>query len=90
MHAVLLTCPCAGVQVHFDGYNRRYGSDGTHETLEWSEYDGEVLAFKRKHILQDIINTEINDLSYPPATTFLPLHVVGFTFHPEILVACLQ
>jgi len=23
--------------VHFEAYNRRYGDDGIHETLEWDE-----------------------------------------------------
>ena len=58
-------------QVHFDGYNRRFGGDGTHEALDWQEYDQCVTAFKREQIHQDIINTEIRELSYP-------LKVVGF------------
>ena len=24
-------------QVHFEAYNRRYGDDGIHESLEWDE-----------------------------------------------------
>ncbi len=51
--------------MHFDGYNRRFGGDGTHESLDWSEYDAKIGAFKREHILQDIIDTEINQFSYP-------------------------
>ncbi len=57
--------PC---QVHFDAYNKKFGGDGTHEALDWSEYDDDVSTFKREHIYQDIINTEINDLSYPLLT----------------------
>lgn len=25
------------LQVHFEAYNRRYGDDGIHETMEWDE-----------------------------------------------------
>ena len=52
-------------KVHFDGYNRRFASDGTREPLEWSEYKEEIEQFKREHIHQTIVDTEVNDLSYP-------------------------
>ncbi len=51
--------------MHYDGYNRRYGGDGTHQPLLWTDNEEEVLAFKRDHIHQDIISTEVNDMWYP-------------------------
>lgn len=53
------------VQVHFDRYNKRYGSDGSHEALEWEEHREKIEAFKREHIHQSIVDTEINEMSYP-------------------------
>lgn len=49
--------------VHFDGYNTRFASDGSRETLEWSKYEDAIEQFKREHIYQTIIDTEVNELS---------------------------
>ena len=53
------------IQVHFDQYNSRVCGDGVHELLEWTDYTDEVESFKKKHIFQTIIDTEIEELSYP-------------------------
>lgn len=47
--------------VHYDKYNRRYGQDGIHDTLEWKELDDTVMEFKEKYIYPTIINTEIKE-----------------------------
>ncbi|XP_057337362.1 pseudouridylate synthase 1 homolog isoform X3 [Microplitis mediator] len=49
--------------VHYDNYNRRYGSDGIHEKLEWDECDDQIKKFHKDFILQHIEETEINDRS---------------------------
>ena len=53
------------IQVHFDGYNRRFARDGSREALEWSQHEEEIEQFKREHIYQTIIDTEVNEMSYP-------------------------
>ena len=52
-------------QVHFDGYNKRHASDGSHDPLKWEEYQEKIETFKKEHIHRNIIDTEINELSYP-------------------------
>ncbi|GJQ87875.1 hypothetical protein Trydic_g1146 [Trypoxylus dichotomus] len=49
--------------VHYDKYNRRYGQDGIHDTLEWKELDDIVEEFKQKYIYPTIIDTEIKESS---------------------------
>ncbi|KAI4467752.1 pseudouridylate synthase [Holotrichia oblita] len=49
--------------VHYDKYNRRYGQDGIHDTLEWKELDDTVMEFKEKYIYPTIIETEIKEAS---------------------------
>ena len=53
------------IQVFFDGYNKRYKSDSTHAILDWTECNERVETFKREHIYKNIIETEIEDMSYP-------------------------
>ena len=43
----------------------RIGGDGIHELLDWTPYDEKVEEFKRENIHQSIIDTEINEMSYP-------------------------
>ena len=49
----------------FDRYNIKYGSDGYHDALDWEEYSERVEHFKRWHIYQSVIDTEITEMSYP-------------------------
>lgn len=49
--------------VHYDKYNRRYGEDGIHETLEWKELDDQIETFKEKYIYPTIVETEIKESS---------------------------
>lgn len=32
-------------QLYFDGYNKKWGRDGLHEAIEWSEYEVCLLKF---------------------------------------------
>ncbi|XP_076249034.1 pseudouridine synthase 1 isoform X2 [Calliopsis andreniformis] len=62
------TAPGLGLSlhhVHYKYYNERYGQDGIHEALDWSECDEETEQFYKEHILQNIIDTEATE-----ATTF--------------------
>ncbi len=71
--------------MHFDGYNNRFGSDGSRERLEWDNLKEEIEEFKREHIYQTIIDTEVNDMSYPLILNLfcvlfsLTLHAVLYT-----------
>ncbi|XP_067656614.1 pseudouridylate synthase 1 homolog [Haliotis asinina] len=45
-------------QLHYDGYNKRFGKDGMHEALDWSEYEDVLEKFKKDHILSHIVQSE--------------------------------
>ncbi|XP_065198116.1 pseudouridylate synthase 1 homolog [Sycon ciliatum] len=44
--------------VQFHGYDRRYGNDGIHKPLVWTEYQTEIQEFKREHIISTIVEEE--------------------------------
>ncbi|KTG39448.1 hypothetical protein cypCar_00027681 [Cyprinus carpio] len=50
-------------KVHFDRYNKRFGGDGIHETLEWTEEKEAITAFKDKHIYPSIVEAELHEKS---------------------------
>ncbi|KAL3864952.1 hypothetical protein ACJMK2_006593 [Sinanodonta woodiana] len=50
-------------QLHFDGYNKKFGRDGIHEPLEWDMYKDEIKKFKEEYIFSDIIKTEKEEKS---------------------------
>ena len=54
------------VQVFYEGYNRKFAADGTHEPLNWAECEEKVEVFKRQHIYQTMIDSEISEKSYLP------------------------
>ena len=56
---------CTLQQVFFDGYNRKFAVDASHEAVNWPECEERVEAFKRQHIYQSMIDTEITSMSYP-------------------------
>ncbi|XP_062929283.1 tRNA pseudouridine synthase A isoform X1 [Mobula hypostoma] len=60
--------------VHFEKYNNRFGNDGVHEALEWSEVEEQIMAFKEDHIYPTIINTEIEEQSMANWLSTLPIH----------------
>ncbi|CAL7944335.1 unnamed protein product [Xylocopa violacea] len=45
--------------VHYKYYNDKYGKDGFHEALDWSECDEEVERFYKEYILKHIVDAEI-------------------------------
>ncbi|GAB0095004.1 tRNA pseudouridine synthase A [Sergentomyia squamirostris] len=47
--------------LHYDRYNRRYGSDGIHTPLEWTEFEEEIQKFVKEEIYPVITNTEIKE-----------------------------
>ncbi|KAI1905022.1 hypothetical protein AGOR_G00011670 [Albula goreensis] len=61
-------------QVHFDWYNRRYGADGIHEPLDWSQEAEEIAAFKEEHIYPTIVQTEQEEKSMLSWMATLPKH----------------
>ncbi|XP_072271817.1 pseudouridylate synthase 1 homolog [Pyxicephalus adspersus] len=61
-------------RVHFEKYNRRFGNDGFHESLDWAENEGAIEAFKKEHIYPTIIQTEIEEKSMSNWLATLPIH----------------
>ncbi|XP_012386326.3 pseudouridylate synthase 1 homolog [Dasypus novemcinctus] len=61
-------------RVHFERYNQRYGGDGLHEPLDWSEEEGEIAAFKERHIYPTIVGTERDERSMVRWLSTLPVH----------------
>lgn len=63
----LINCPTApglGLvldRLCYDGYNRKYGSDGLFENLTWEECDEMVQQFHEKFIQSNILQCEIQD-----------------------------
>jgi tRNA pseudouridine38-40 synthase len=53
------------MQVHYDWYNKKYGNNGFHETLDFADVDKEVEEFRRTHIFPVIIKGEKEEKSYP-------------------------
>lgn len=60
----LPTAPGLGLvldQVHYDQYDRTFGSDGKHEKLTWEECDEVVREFRDTFIHSNIVKTEIEE-----------------------------
>ncbi|XP_069788605.1 pseudouridylate synthase 1 homolog [Narcine bancroftii] len=60
--------------VHFEKYNNRFGNDGVHEALQWTDVEEQILAFKEDHIYPTIIRTEIEEQSMANWLSTLPIH----------------
>ncbi|XP_067862282.1 tRNA pseudouridine synthase A isoform X2 [Heptranchias perlo] len=60
--------------VHFEKYNNRFGNDGVHEALEWTDIEDQIMAFKEDHIYPTIIKTEIEERSMANWLSTLPIH----------------
>lgn len=63
-------------QVHFEAYNRRYGDDGIHESLEWDENE---VAFATSNFC-DILSGNLrfkfaSNVCYRILIAVLPVHV---------------
>ncbi|XP_031570199.1 tRNA pseudouridine synthase A-like [Actinia tenebrosa] len=48
-------------KVHFDAYNKRFGSDGIHDPLEWEDAEEDISKFKAAYIHKHMIETEMKD-----------------------------
>lgn len=58
------TAPGLGLvldRLHYDEYNRKYGSDGRYEKLTWDECDEIVQQFHEKFIQSNIVQSEIHN-----------------------------
>ncbi|XP_076208970.1 pseudouridylate synthase 1 homolog isoform X1 [Aptenodytes patagonicus] len=61
-------------RVHFEKYNRRFGNDGLHEPLEWTEEEEKIAVFKEQYIYPTIINTEREEKSMVNWLNTLSIH----------------
>ncbi|XP_048199124.1 tRNA pseudouridine synthase A isoform X1 [Perognathus longimembris pacificus] len=61
-------------RVHFEKYNQRFGRDGLHEPLDWTQEEGKVAAFKEQHIYPTIVSTERDERSMAQWLSTLPVH----------------
>lgn len=61
-------------QIHYDRYNKRYGSDGIHKPLVWTDVQEELKKFKEEFIYPTIVNVEKDEFSMKTWLEVLPLH----------------
>ncbi|XP_055947803.1 pseudouridylate synthase 1 homolog isoform X2 [Argiope bruennichi] len=61
-------------ELHYDWYNKKYGSDGMHEPLTWDEYNEVVENFKMEKICANIAKTEREEKSMLQWLETLPHH----------------
>jgi tRNA pseudouridine38-40 synthase len=61
-------------RLHYEAYNRRFGTDGMHEKIDWDEYQEQIDRFVDSHIYPTIYNTEKEDKSMIKWLATLPLH----------------
>ncbi|XP_068268629.1 pseudouridylate synthase 1 homolog isoform X2 [Nyctibius grandis] len=61
-------------RVHFEKYNRRFGNDGLHEPLEWTEEEEKIAVFKEQYIYPTIVNTEREEKSMVNWLNTLSIH----------------
>uniref|UniRef100_A0A3Q3EC64 Pseudouridylate synthase 1 homolog n=1 Tax=Labrus bergylta TaxID=56723 RepID=A0A3Q3EC64_9LABR len=61
-------------RVHFDRYNKKFGGDGLHETLEWENEEEAIKAFKEAQIYPTIVETECQEGSMVSWMATLPIH----------------
>lgn len=50
-------------KLHYDKYNRKFGKDGIHKPIDWSEYHDEIEKFKFEYIFSHMIKKEITEKS---------------------------
>jgi len=61
-------------EVHYESYNRRFGSSDMHQALEWSSTKDQVDKFMEDNVFADIIKTEAEDHSMLKWLQTLGLH----------------
>lgn len=64
-------------EVHFERYNRKFGGDGHHEPIEWSEHAEKIETFKNRYIYPVVIETELKEKSMLNWLSTLSLHAYG-------------
>ena len=50
-------------KLHYNKYNRKYGHDGFHQSLEFTELQDEIEKFQHEYIFSNIIKKEISKKS---------------------------
>ncbi|CAL1533324.1 unnamed protein product [Lymnaea stagnalis] len=45
-------------ELHFDGYNKKFGKDGVHDCIDWSRYKDDIEKFKEEQIISTIVAEE--------------------------------
>ncbi|XP_005090205.1 tRNA pseudouridine synthase A isoform X2 [Aplysia californica] len=48
-------------ELHFDGYNKKFGCDGIHDPIDWTPFRESQEKFKEEHIISDIVAQEKED-----------------------------
>ncbi|ESO05692.1 hypothetical protein HELRODRAFT_154673 [Helobdella robusta] len=61
-------------QLHYNAYNKKFGTDGMHEAIEWSQYKEEIEEFKENFIYSTIFQTEKEEKSMMKWLGTLHLH----------------
>nr|XP_023692313.1 tRNA pseudouridine synthase A isoform X2 [Paramormyrops kingsleyae] len=61
-------------KVHFEKYDKRFGGDGVHEPLDWTQEADKIAAFKEEHIYPTIVQTELEEKSMLNWMKTLPIH----------------
>ncbi|KAL3316921.1 tRNA pseudouridine synthase 1 [Cichlidogyrus casuarinus] len=61
-------------KVMFDHYNKRYGSDGIHQTIDWDRYKDTIEPFKQKFVFDHIMQEELSTKSMLTWISSLQLH----------------
>lgn len=70
-------------EVYYDRYNERYGEDGMHELLVWSDVDEIIQEFREKFIHAFITKTEVTEQPMQKWIETLTLH--SYSERPEEL-----
>merc|ERR1719383_878453 len=61
-------------EIHYERYNKRYGSDGIHEPLSWKKQEDDIERFKEDFVFSDIIKTEKEEKSMFEWMSVLTMH----------------
>ncbi|GFR26932.1 tRNA pseudouridine synthase A [Trichonephila clavata] len=61
-------------ELHYDWYNKKYGSDGMHKPLKWDEFNDQIEVFKVEKICANIAKTEREEKSMLQWLETLPHH----------------
>ncbi|XP_060582562.1 pseudouridylate synthase 1 homolog [Ruditapes philippinarum] len=64
-------------KLHYDHYNRRYASDGSHERIDFNHLREKISTFKEEYIFSEIIKEEIETQSMMNWMAKLHFHTCG-------------